>query len=338
MSAEIDFRYDTTNLIRQIKDKKSLIEDGIKAARKIDLPKEIDKILIMGMGGSLDAGILIQRYFGSLNIKIINDYKTDEKINSKTAIFICSYSGETEEALHFFNSVSTTNAKIVVVTSGGTLKKNAQSKHIPVVSVKARMQPRIASTGMFFAMLTVLHNSGLIESQSKQLGTVYNTVTNEKQQDSLEDYSKSLAEKIGDNIPLVYSSSQLKEVAYTWKTNFNETGKVHSFTNTLPEMCHNELNAFRSGQEYYAIILLDETDMKRMKDRASILRGSFNSLGIENTTIMVKGPSVLSKLFSTIMLGELTAYYLALMHGRDPAQIERISEFKRELSKKKFYN
>ena len=330
---EFDTRYDTSGYLSTVRSKGTLLETGLNRARDVSFP-EFDRIIIMGMGGSGIAGHLLKRYLPHVPISVVSDYESALPLTSKTVVFVCSYSGNTEEALAYYQKVVVSNAHLIVVTTGGQLGELARSKRLPIITMPQGLQPRVSSLAMLFALIRTFANSGVCSSDHTH--DAIRAVSSEQVQDTMERYAKGLASKIGEKTPLIYATENLREVAYLWKTNFNENSKVHSFTNVIPELCHNELNAFTHPQDYYVIFLNDESDSRRIKQRTDVLRSVLSRRGFENSTIMVKGPNTLTKMINTIHLSELTSIFLALGHHLDPADVATIEEFKSELAKKTF--
>ena len=331
---EFDTRYDTSGYLDTVRSKATLLETGLKRAREVSFP-EYDRIIIMGMGGSGIAGHLLKRYLPREPIEVISDYDSSIPLTSKTVVFVCSYSGNTEEAIAYFQKVVVSNAHLIVITTGGQLGELARSKRLPTITMPQGLQPRVSSLAMLFALIRAFANSG-VRTAADHTHDAIRAVSSEQVQETMERYAKGLASKIGDKTPLIYASENLREVAYLWKTNFNENSKVHAFMNVIPELCHNELNAFTHPQDYYIIFLNDESDSRRLKQRTDVLRSVLNRRGFENSTIMVKGPNALTKMINTIHLSELTSTFLALGHHLDPADVATIEEFKTELAKKTF--
>ena len=332
---DFDTRYDSSNYLATIRSKGQLLQTGLNRARDASFPEEYDRIVIMGMGGSGIAGRLLQRYLPREPIEVVSDYDATIPITSRTIVFVCSYSGNTEEAISFFQKVVVSNATVIAVTGGGQLAEMARSKRLTQITMPQGLQPRVSSLAMLFSLIRCFANSG-VKGAADHAQEAIRTASNESVLDTMEQYAKGLASKIADKTPLVYATENLREVAYLWKTNFNENSKVHSFTSIIPELCHNELAAFTHPQDYYVIFLNDESDSRRLKQRTDILRSVLNRRGFENSTIMVKGPNTLTKMINTIHLSELTSTFLALGHHIDPADVSTIEEFKKELAQKTF--
>ena len=50
-----------------------------------------------------------------------------------------------------------------------------------------------------------------------------------------------IADQIGDAVPVIYGADLTHPVAYRWKTQINENGKLPAFSSSLPEASHNEI-------------------------------------------------------------------------------------------------
>ena len=56
-----------------------------------------------------------------------------------------------------------------------------------------------------------------------------------------------------------------------------------------------------------------------------------NKAGVETTEIKLSGTDFLTKIFTAILIGDLTAYYLALRYKIDPSPVEIIENLKKNL-------
>src|SRR5436309_13914800 len=110
--------------------------------------------------------------------------------------------------------------------------------------------PRMALGYLFFALARILTEVDLVvathaelaeavarlESLARELGPTRATAQNE---------AKRLALAIGDRLPAVYGGPATGAVAYRWKTDLEENAKILALAGTLPEMTHNEIEAWR---------------------------------------------------------------------------------------------
>lgn len=84
------------------------------------------------MGGSGIAGKFvaeIMKLHGTVPVITSNTYDVPEWIDENTLALVSSYSGNTEETVEAFEKLIEKKAKIITVTSGGTiLRKSVEEK------------------------------------------------------------------------------------------------------------------------------------------------------------------------------------------------------------------
>ena len=314
----------------------SVLESFPKQCREaLSLPKgitvsgEISGIFVCGMGGSAIGGDLLASYLkdSKLAITVVRDYKLPDYVDEYSLVFVVSYSGNTEETLSCYEQALKKKAKIIVITSGGKLAKSAEK----VIKIPAGLQPRAATGYLFLPMLGVLYNSGIINITNTELNEMIALL---KDVESYKEKAKELAKKIGKKIPIIYSSERFKPVAYRMKTQINENAKYPCYTNTFSEMNHNEINAFQfmERSKFIVFLIRDEKDNPRIQKRMDICRDIMEER-VDVEEIFSKGKSLLARMFSTIYLGDLTSYYLAINNRVDPTPVEVIEHLKKELLK-----
>ena len=299
----------------------------------------VDKVVVAGMGGSAIAGNLLQSYCyekaPQLSVQVSRGYDVPGHVDKSTLVLAISYSGNTEETLSAVKSAMRKGAKVVVVVSGGKLKQQAEQLNKLVVEVPEGIQPRASVPYLFIPLLNILHNSGLIPDPSDEISASINSLR--ATAGSYKERAKSLAEKLVGKVPLVYASDKMAGVAYRWKTQFNENAKIHAFTHVFPELNHNELVGFsKLNANYYVIILEDEADSRRIKERMRLTKEVAASKNVPSTQIVIKGDSILTRILSAVHIGDLASVYLAKLTGVDPEPVEIIENFKKELGKVPF--
>ncbi|PLW79814.1 bifunctional phosphoglucose/phosphomannose isomerase [Candidatus Woesearchaeota archaeon] len=309
----------------------SEIFKGIDAAKDVSIIEEINKIIILGLGGSALPGYLLKQYLNDFHIPIyvIEDYDIPSFVDKESLVFVISYSGNTEETLSMYRQAAKTGAKVITMSSGGKLKDLAEfnkGKHIPVIPGLA---PRQGYGLMFFSLLTVLENSKIIPEEKDNIKKLVNALKTD-----FETMGKNLAMKISGKIPLIYASTRLSHVAWKWKINFNETAKIPAFYDVFPGLNHNEINMYQNSlDDYYVILLRDEKEHPRVSKHMDISKKIIKDAGVEVTEIGIKGDCYLTRIFSTLVIGDWTAYYLAIMNETDPFEVKIIERLKEDLKK-----
>lgn len=312
---------------------------GLEKAKKVGIESQFTQIIICGVGGSALPGALLMDYLPDIKTPVYThrSYGLPPQANAKSLIISVSFSGNTEETVSGYNKAIESGFQVIAITTGGELKQTAKEKGLPVVVVPNDcLQPRLGTGYLFSALLRVLANSGVIKDKTKEISELAETLNPLH----FEDTGKLLAKKIKDKIPVVYSSNKFKSLARIWKIKFNENSKTMAFWNYFPELNHNEMvgytrinqNDKSKCKNFHVIILRDENDnpktLKRMKLTAELIKEAGTSVDF----IDIQGRNMLEKMFSALILGDWTSYYLALEYGQDPLPVKIVEEFKQRLS------
>ncbi|MBX7148145.1 bifunctional phosphoglucose/phosphomannose isomerase [bacterium] len=292
----------------------------------------IGKIVLGGMGGSaLPADILNDYLGGSPNIAIVTDYTLPSYVNAQTLVFCSSFSGNTEETLQLLDEALKKNASIVVLCHGGRLKEVALSKKLPFIQIPSCIQPRCAAGYFFAAILGVLEQLKLVSPQKNNLTSLSEFLKKEVVRQ--EEVGRVLAKQLKNFVPIVYGASNFYSACRITKIKFNENAKVQSFFNTFPELNHNEMVGFTKMLMKTAVVYFKGQCMhpriyKRMDVMKNLLSDKMPFFDVE-----LKGDNHLQELWDAILIGDFTSYYLAKEYGVDPAPVDMVEEFKKNLDK-----
>ncbi len=318
---------DNSNMLKAIEDFPQQCRTALDLAKGMTVSGKVDKVVVAGMGGSAVGGDLLKTYVhdSKIPVFVVRDYKVPNFVDEKTLVFAVSYSGNTEETLSAFEDATRKNAKIIAVTSGGQLGVMAKK----VIKIPAGLQPRAALGYLFFPVLGVLNNSGMIDVKGDEIKEMLDTLS------KTEDYKSTgerLAKKIQNKTALVYSSEVFGAVAYRWKTQLNENSKSAAFHHVFPEMNHNEIVSFQSmnKKDFAAIFIRDNFDNERIKKRMDITK-EIISTKVDAEEIFTRGDGMLSRIFSGIYYGDFVSYYLAILNNIDPTPVNVIENLKKRL-------
>lgn len=309
----------------------------LEDALKIDLtnrlpPKSYNKIIISGMGGSSIAGAILQSYIWKSKIPVFlsRNYALPEFADKNTLVFVVSYSGKTEETIASLRTAYRKGCTMIAIASGGKLLRKFMEEKLPYVELPSGLQPRASLAYQLVPMLKILGRLNLIPDPTRDINKTISTL----KEVSYKDQAKNLAGKLTGKVPLIYASERFAAVAYRWKTQFNENSKIHAFANSFPELNHNELVGYTNpNSNYYVIILEDEEDHNRIRARMKLTRQLISKKNVPSTQIVIKGDSLLTRLFSAIHIGDLTSVYLATFNNTDPEPVQLIEDLKKQLEK-----
>lgn len=318
---------DISNMLKVIEDFPQQCRTALELPKGTAVSGKFDKIVVAGMGGSAVGGDLLKSYMRNSRIPVfvVRDYKVPEFVDEKTLFFAVSYSGNTEETISAYSNAVKKKAQIVAITSGGQLAAMAKK----VIKIPSGLQPRAALGYLFFPVLGVLVNSGIVEVKSSEITEMIDILS------KTEDFKvvgERIAKKIQNKTPIVYASELFSAVAYRWKTQFNENSKVAAFHHVFSEMNHNEIAGYQNTNksDFIAIFIRDKDDNERIKKRMDITK-EIISTRVDVEEIFTKGESLLSKIFSGIYYGDFASYYLAVANKIDPTPVTVIENLKKKL-------
>jgi glucose/mannose-6-phosphate isomerase len=304
---------------------------GLDLAKNIKVDGTFKNVIICGIGGSpLPADILNSILLPSVPALIHRDYNLPKTASKDSLILCISYSGNTEETVSSLLEAIDNGFKTIVITTGGKMEEICIQKNIPFAKIPAGIQPRSATGYLFSALATVLLNCGITENISKDILQAAGDL--DKINSALEKEGKNLARKLVKKIPIVYSSSGLQSVAKIWKIKFNENSKIPAFYNFFPELNHNEMVGFtnvKKNNNFHILIIKDNEDHPRITKRMNLTSSLLKKKGIAVDFLKTREGSMLFRVFSSLLLGDWTSYYLALNHKIDPTPVAMVEEFKK---------
>jgi len=333
---------DKENLRQVIIDSPKQIAEGLKLAKDIKINGDFKSLEISGMGGSSLPANILRIYLNDLYLKnpeknkrlgIFQNrfYSLPHEAYDDCLNFFSSYSGNTEETISSFEEALKNNLPSVGFAAGGKILEMCQKNNTSCVIIPNGIQPRYATGYLFAAMIQTLSNVGLVEDKSKELIVLAEKLT--ASMEELENKGKELAQKLVGKTPVIYSSAKFKSLAMIWKIKINENAKTPAFYNFYPELNHNEMVGYTLPQsKFHVITLLDKNDhpqnIKRMQVTANLLKEK----SIETTIIEMENDNIFNTIFSTLLLGDWTSYYLALAYNQDPTPVDMVEDLKKKLA------
>ncbi|MFA6585812.1 MAG: SIS domain-containing protein [Candidatus Paceibacterota bacterium] len=293
------------------------------------------EFLVIGMGGSALAPLLLKTKQSNLDIIIHRDYGLPElpieELKNKL-IILSSYSGNTEEVIDTFEKAKEKNLAMAVISIGGKLLTLAKENNVPYIQLPDMgIQPRLAVGLSVKAFLKIIGEENELKNINELATSLITT--------DYEEQGKILAQKIKNHVPVIYTSNRNLSIAYNWKIKLNETGKIPAFYNVLPELNHNEMTGFdvkdstkELSDKFYFIILKDLEDNSKIIKRVGIIEKLYKDRNLKTEIIEIKGQDSWHKIFSSLILADWVAYYTALEYGLEPEQVPMVEEFKKLIS------
>ena len=339
-------RLDPQGMLACIADLPRQCEVAWEKAQSVDLPDEyrdVDQIVILGMGGSAIGGDLLRALLiaeSPIPIIVHRDYGLPAFADERTLVIACSYSGNTEETLGGFESAVQREARVASITTGGELERRTRERGLPLCLYHYRSQPRAALGYSLTLLLGIVQRLGLIEDKSADVGQAASVMRYWQQEigpsvPTGENAAKQLAHRLFRRLPVVYAAEHLSEVARRWKGQFNENAKSWGVFDVLPELNHNSVVGYPSPHDLrqlaHVIMLTSTLNHPRVRLRFDITRELLERHGFAWESVDARGSSPLAQVLSTIHFGDFVSYYLAMLYEVDPWSIGSIDLVKARL-------
>ena len=227
-------------------------------------------MVVAGMGGSAIGGALARAVLGdtaSRPLLASRAYGLPAWTTPDTTVLCASYSGDTEETLAAYEAAGALGAKRVVVTTGGRLATLARTDGVPVIPVAGGFQPRAAVAYMLVASLEVAALCGVAPRMNSAIDVAAEHLEEcvidwgpDPPPDSL---AKRIATALQGTIVTIAGAGITEPIAYRWKTQINEHGKLPAFSHELPELDHNEICGWDGAPELgrFSAVFLEDPDL-----------------------------------------------------------------------------
>lgn len=302
----------------------------------------VDAVVVCGMGGSAIGGDMARCFFGDrlrVPLHVNRSHTVPSWLVANSFFVFSSYSGNTAETISAYQCVRASRRPAAAITSGGELSRLCEEDGIPVCKIPGGMPPRAAIAYSFFPLLHIVTALGLAEvgdAEREEAREKVEAVCRLYRSDASENRAMDLAYRLAGRFPVVYAGSGLLEgVARRWSTQFDENGKVLTHFALLPELTHNEIVGWggpSSLRERMMVVRLDdEEDGAEARRQAKIAMELIepNCAGV----VTVSGPEGgrLTRMLSTMLLGDFVSVYLAFLNGVDPTPVQSIDILKQRL-------
>jgi len=310
-----------------------------REAYSIKLEKEAgvipEKIVFCGMGGSAIGGDIIKAVCdctSKIPVFVNRDYALPSWTDRKTLVIAASYSGNTEETLSSLRNGIKAGSRLLCISSGGKLEALASGENIPFIKIPAGYPPRCAFGYLFFPVYRFLSRIGTVKPLSTGIFNRMEKWVEMFSPDSANNTASAIAEKMHGKMPFLYSDAPLLPAMMRWKTQIAENSKHLSSVNSLPEMNHNEIMAWRypSWLIKKSVPVFVETGKEhpRTKLRIQITKEILSRIQPGIITVRTSESSFMGNLLYLVVLGDWISFYLAVMNRVNPTEIKEINLLK----------
>ena len=235
--------------------------------------ESIERVVFGGMGGSAIAGDLVvdlaAQPGGSVrradvSMAVVRGFEFPDRLDARSLAVLCSYSGNTEETLSLYREARQTAARILVVTAGGKLLKEASAAGIPALEIDAPGEPRSAVGYNLMLLLGAMNGLGLAATTGQEVAQAVAALDRQNARlaedvPTADNPAKRLATELADKTVIVCGGGTFSGVGRRWKSQLNENAKAWAFFEEVPELLHNTVEAFGNragGEQGMAALLL----------------------------------------------------------------------------------
>ena len=199
-------------MIEHIQNFPKHIQNSLKNIKEDNLNfEEVGKVVIAGMGGSAIAGLILKDLFPEMEIVVERNYFPNTPIDEYTLVIICSYSGNTEETLSYYDYAVRLTEHALVVTTGGELLKKAKSDDIKFHLLPKGYPPRSALGFSLTFLISLFDKEGVSNIDFDCL----ESFAEESSTQNSEVYA--LAKKIHKTMPIIVSEEDLSSIGFRLK-------------------------------------------------------------------------------------------------------------------------
>ena len=324
--------------------------DAWEANKDLNVPdsyKDIDKIVMTGMGGSgLGARVIESVYENTLPCPLvrINDYDLPAWVDDKTLVVCSSFSGTTEETVENAHQAKAKGAKWMAIGTGGTLINLARDEGVPFYQINPiynpSKQPRMAVGYSIIGQLAMVAKTGAINISRDDVNKAVDAMNGIQVKLKIEvptvkNPAKQLAKQLLGKQVIFVASRHLSAAAHVAKNQMNENAKNLSALHVIPELNHHLMEGLRFPETNRSdcIFLFCDSDIypERIRQRMDITKKIVQKNGIPYAAWKAISTEPLSQAFELMQFYAFVNFYLSMLNGIDPAPIPWVDEFKEEL-------
>ena len=301
--------------------------------RPVANPPVFRGVVVLGMGGSGIGGAVMAdllRASSPSPVMAISDQTLPHWVDGDCLVVASSYSGNTEETLAALAQAQERGCTLAAVTSGGELLSRAEQGNWPTVTMPGGHPPRSQFGRSFLGLATLLQHLQILSSQDwSGLKEAVHALDGA----SAEERGEALALAMEGKKVFLYADTPWRALLTRWRQQLNENSKVLANVEVFPEMNHNELVGWESGDEgHVAVLVRTSQDHPRTQHRMDITAQIFQDQGADVVVVEPDGASRWGELLDAVWVGDWMSLVLAERSGTDPVDIRFIDHLKQTLS------
>jgi len=298
------------------------------------LPKNIKKIVFVGMGGSGISGRIIQTFLdrkSNIPSFVIDSPEIPAYIDQETLAIVVSYSGNTWETVECAEILAEKFIPTVVLTRGGRIAEIAEAKNIPVILLPESSTPRSSLGNVLGIILTLLDLMEVMDGKEILQSFIKQADLYTPKFKDDEAYFKEFVglAKNHDMFHVWGISGDSAACAYRAQTQFNENSKIQAVTSYLPELNHNLLCGFEKFEQKPLVVLFSTEFLSpsleiSLESTCELLK----EIGVSLYKVPVLGDNWEGQLFHMILWADFASCYVGNSRGVELKPVRLIERLK----------
>ncbi|WKZ25858.1 MAG: SIS domain-containing protein [bacterium] len=301
---------------------------------------DFDNIIVSGMGGSSNAGKIVQGLLESNYEKpfvVYNDYGLPEWVNQKTLVILNSYSGNTEETLSGYQVAKSRGAQIIGISTGGKIGELITSGEIQgaIIDPKDTNPTGFPKSGLGVSLgglMGVLQTIGIMPNA----GTEIDSALKELEGIRTNWNAKEIAKKLHGFIPVLFGGRPFIGALNAGRNAMCEISRNFTEFYDFPEVNHVLVEATQkpaSALNKKYLFFESKFNHERVQLRYRITKDIFAEQNLNTFTYTLSTTSVLSQSLELAHYCAWVGFYISILDDTDPGPEPWILKLKSSLSK-----
>lgn len=328
-------RVDKGEVYRAYRDWPALAAKGLET--KFAFPEaSFRKVCVMGMGGSAAGGDIIAGWVGLMRGVEFAVFKGAlPAVDMKGTLAVaCSASGQTAETIEMVKTALRGNATVVCMSSGGQLEEEAGRFGLEHIRMPEIIAPRYMLPFIVFSCLAATGRGLGIDCEAEAKDSIGAMKRQSRDLDvevpPAKNSAKSLAGKILGRTPAILGDGVTGGVGVRFKNALNENAKMHAYFDRMPDLFHNEIEAWEGADgSFVPIFLRHSAEAESDGSRVDAMTRILARLGADPVSVTGEGKGILTQLVTMVYRLDMASYYTAVALGRNPLPTALIDRLKR---------
>jgi glucose/mannose-6-phosphate isomerase len=301
--------------------------------------KDFDNIVVSGMGGSSNAGKIVQGLLEQNYEKpfvVYNDYGLPAWVNEKTLVILNSYSGNTEETLSGYDVAKSKGAQVIGIATGGKIGEMIKAGVIQgaIIDPNDTNPTGFPKSGLGVSLgglLGVLSNIGVITNAEAEINSALQELIDVRAKWNC----KEIAKELHGSIPVLFGGRPFLGALNAGRNAMCEISRNFTEFYDFPEVNHVLVEAV--GKPVAALskkYLFFESKFNhdRVKLRYQITKDIFTEQKLSTMSYVLGTSSVLAQSLELAHYCAWLGFYLSILDDTNPGPEPWILKLKSALS------